>query len=117
MPPPASRPRVETSVRLAPRKPQRQARPTNPDWLAHVRDILLDHLHDPHAFYGDLSAACIARKHRWYARDRPEHSLEQRMAFRAVTADARLQLPREHFDAWVHCAALVLSAARSCVLH
>src|SRR5690348_3319759 len=45
-----------------------------------VRDILLGHLDDLHAFYGELQGVRIARKHLgWYAKDRPENA-----AFRAV---------------------------------
>jgi tRNA-dihydrouridine synthase B len=73
--------------------------------LAEVRDILLSHLEHLHAFYGEPAGVRIARKHLgWYAKDRPEHSEEQRAAFRAIvnraeTADAQLRLTRDYFDA------------------
>jgi len=73
--------------------------------LAEVRDILLSHLEHLHAFYGEPAGVRIARKHLgWYAKDRPEHSDEQRTAFRglvnrAETADAQLRLTRDYFDA------------------
>ena len=39
---------------------------------AEVRDILLGHLEDLHAFHGEASGVRIARKHLgWYAKDRP----------------------------------------------
>src|SRR5690348_1829495 len=45
-----------------------------------VRDILLGHLDDLYAFYGETAGVRIARKHLgWYAKDRPENA-----AFRAV---------------------------------
>jgi len=75
--------------------------------LTEVRDILLSHLEQLHAFYGELSGVRIARKHLgWYAKDRPEHSVEQRDAFRAVvnraeTADAQLRITRDYFDALI----------------
>ncbi|HWI24099.1 MAG TPA: tRNA dihydrouridine synthase DusB [Lysobacter sp.] len=75
--------------------------------LAEVRDILLSHLEHLHAFYGEQAGVRIARKHLgWYAKDRPEHSDEQRAAFRAVvnraeTAEAQLRLTRDYFDALV----------------
>ncbi|MDQ3495819.1 MAG: tRNA dihydrouridine synthase DusB [Pseudomonadota bacterium] len=78
-----------------------------PPSLAEVRDVLLAHLHDLHAFYGELAGVRIARKHLgWYAKDRPEHSDEQRAVFRAVvnraeTADAQLRLTRDYFDALI----------------
>ena len=75
--------------------------------LEEVRDILLGHLADLHAFYGEQSGVRIARKHLgWYAKDRPEHSDEQRAAFRAVvnraeSARAQLDLTRDYFDALI----------------
>jgi len=76
-----------------------------PPSLSEVRDILLSHLEHLHAFYGEPAGVRIARKHLgWYAKDRPEHSEEQRSAFRAVvnqaeTAEAQLRLTRDYFDA------------------
>ena len=78
-----------------------------PPTLAEIRDILLGHLHALHDFYGEPQGVRIARKHLgWYAKDRPEHSAEQRAAFRAVvnraeTADEQLRLTRDYFDALV----------------
>ena len=78
-----------------------------PPSLPEVRDILLGHLQHLHAFYGELSGVRIARKHLgWYAKDRPEHSEEQRAAFRAVvnraeTPEAQLRLTRDYFDALI----------------
>ncbi len=85
--------------------------------LAEVRDILLGHLQALHDFYGEPSGVRIARKHLgWYAKDRPEHSSEQRAAFRAVvnraeTAEEQLRLTRDYFDALVAGVAPALSAA------
>ncbi|GAB3361203.1 tRNA dihydrouridine synthase DusB [Lysobacter tyrosinilyticus] len=76
-----------------------------PPPLSEVRDILLAHLEHLHAFYGEPAGVRIARKHLgWYAKDRPEHSEEQRSAFRAIvnraeTAEAQLRLTRDYFDA------------------
>jgi tRNA-dihydrouridine synthase B len=78
-----------------------------PPTLADIRDILLAHLEHLHAFYGDPQGLRIARKHLgWYAKDRPEHSEEQREAFRAAvvradTAEAQLRMTRDYFDALI----------------
>ncbi len=78
-----------------------------PPSLAEVRDILLGHLQALHAFHVEQAGVRIARKHLgWYARDRPEHSFEQRRAFlavvnRAQSAETQLQLTRDYFDALV----------------
>ena len=88
-----------------------------PPTLAEIRDILLGHLEHLHAFYGEPQGVRIARKHLgWYAKDRPEHTDEQREAFRAVvnraeTADAQLRLTRDYFDALIAGVAPVLEAA------
>jgi tRNA-dihydrouridine synthase B len=88
-----------------------------PPPLAEVRDILLGHLRSLHDFYGEQQGVRIARKHLgWYAKDRPEHSEEQRAAFRAVvnraeTADQQLRLTRDYFDALVAGVDPGLSAA------
>ncbi|QCO67112.1 tRNA dihydrouridine synthase DusB [Luteimonas yindakuii] len=88
-----------------------------PPTLAEVRDVLLGHLEALHAFYGEQSGVRIARKHLgWYAKDRPEHSAEQRAAFRAVvnraeTAQAQLALTRDYFDALIAGVAVEWSSA------
>ena len=64
-----------------------------------VRDILVGHLEDLYAFYGELPGVRIARKHLgWYARDRPENA-----AFRSVVngtecPTTQLRLTRDYFD-------------------
>ncbi|MBL0163341.1 MAG: tRNA dihydrouridine synthase DusB [Xanthomonadales bacterium] len=64
-----------------------------------VRDILVGHLEDLYAFYGELPGVRIARKHLgWYAKDRPENA-----AFRCVVngtdcATTQLRLTRDYFD-------------------
>jgi tRNA-dihydrouridine synthase B len=76
-----------------------------PPSMAEVRDVLLGHLEHLHAFYGEVSGVRIARKHLgWYAKDRAEHSAEQRAAFRDVVNRAengaeQLRLTRDYFDA------------------
>ena len=88
-----------------------------PPTLEEVRDILLGHLRDLHAFYGEPSGVRIARKHLgWYAKDRPEHTDEQRARFRAVvnraeSAEAQLRLTGGYFDALIAGVPPELSAA------
>ncbi|MDH5822961.1 tRNA dihydrouridine synthase DusB [Luteimonas sp. RD2P54] len=81
--------------------------PLPPPSLVEVREVLLGHLRALHAFYGEPAGVRIARKHLgWYAKDRPEHSNEQRAAFRAAvvraeTAGAQIALTGDYFDALV----------------
>jgi tRNA-dihydrouridine synthase B len=65
-----------------------------------VRDILLGHLDDLHAFYGELQGVRIARKHLgWYAKDRPENAAFRAVVNRAESAAEQMRLTREYFDA------------------
>ena len=65
-----------------------------------VRDILLGHLADLHAFYGERQGVCIARKHLgWYAKDRPENAAFRAVVNRAESAHEQLRLTRDYFDA------------------
>jgi tRNA-dihydrouridine synthase B len=67
---------------------------------AEVRDILLDHLHALHGFYGEEMGVRIARKHLgWYAKDRPENAAFRAVVNRAQSAAEQLRLTREYFDA------------------
>ncbi len=65
-----------------------------------VRDILLGHLDDLYAFYGEMQGVRIARKHLgWYARDRPENAAFRAIANRAESAAEQRRLTHEYFDA------------------
>ena len=80
--------------------------------LRQVRDILLSHLHQLHAFYGEVSGVRIARKHLgWYAKDRPENTAFRAVVNQAQTADEQLRLTRDYFDALVAGVAPELPAA------
>ena len=80
--------------------------------LAEICDILLAHLGQLHAFYGEPAGVRIARKHLgWYARDRPENASFRAVVNRAQTAETQLQLTRDYFDALVAGVASELCAA------
>jgi len=67
-----------------------------------VRDILLGHLNDLHAFYGEPQGVRIARKHLgWYAKDRPENAAFRVVVNAAESADAQIRLTRDYFDALI----------------
>ena len=68
--------------------------------VGEVRDILLGHLRDLYAFYGEAMGVRIARKHLgWYARDRPENAAYRTVANRAESADEQYRLTRDYFGA------------------
>lgn len=64
-----------------------------------VRDILIGHLEDLYAFYGELPGVRIARKHLgWYAKDRPENAAFRRVVNGTECAQTQLRLTRDYFD-------------------
>ncbi|MDR2013267.1 MAG: tRNA dihydrouridine synthase DusB [Rhodanobacter sp.] len=77
-----------------------------------VRDILLGHLHDLYAFYGEPHGVRIARKHlRWYAQDRPENAAFRAIINRAESASEQVHLTRDYFDALAAGASTVFANA------
>ncbi len=65
-----------------------------------VQRILLGHLDDLYAFYGEVQGVRIARKHLgWYAKDRPENAAFRAIVNRAESAQEQVRLTREYFDA------------------
>jgi tRNA-dihydrouridine synthase B len=68
--------------------------------VAEVRDILLGHLDDLYAFYGEPTAVRIARKHLgWYAKDRPENAAFRSVVNAAESAAEQRRLTRDYLDA------------------
>jgi tRNA-dihydrouridine synthase B len=73
-----------------------------PPALPEIRDVLLGHLQQLHAFYGEVSGVRIARKHLgWYAKDHPANAHFRAVVNRADDAASQLHLTREYFDALV----------------
>jgi tRNA-dihydrouridine synthase B len=65
-----------------------------------VRDILLAHLDDLYAFYGETAGVRIARKHLgWYAKDRPENAAFRIIVNAAESAHEQRRLTRDYFGA------------------
>ena len=71
---------------------------------AEVRDIMLAHLRDLHAFYGEEAGVRVARKHiDWYARvhdvSRVQGHASRRAVMQAQDAATQLELASAYFDA------------------
>ncbi|WP_114238843.1 tRNA dihydrouridine synthase DusB [Dyella sp. C9] len=67
---------------------------------AEVCEILVHHLEQLYAFYGELQGVRIARKHLgWYAKDRAENAAFRHVVNRAESPVEQLQLTREYFAA------------------
>ncbi len=63
-----------------------------------VSSILIEHLENLYAFYGEQQGVRIARKHLgWYAKDREENTSFRAIVNRAETANEQLRLTREYF--------------------
>ncbi|MGN6788046.1 MAG: tRNA dihydrouridine synthase DusB [Rhodanobacteraceae bacterium] len=70
--------------------------------IVEVRDILLGHLEDLYAFYGETTGVRIARKHLgWYAKDRLENAAFRAAVNAAESAHEQQRLTRDYFDALV----------------
>lgn len=66
--------------------------------LAEVAAILLDHLQELHAFYGEHMGVRIARKHLgWYSQAHPGAGAFRSRVNRAESAAEQLRLTGEHF--------------------
>jgi tRNA-dihydrouridine synthase B len=74
-----------------------QALPAEPS-IAEVRDIMLAHLRDLHAFYGEEAGVRVARKHiDWYARGRATGHAFRHAVMRAEDAQTQLECARAYF--------------------
>jgi tRNA-dihydrouridine synthase B len=71
--------------------------------LAEVRDIMLAHLRDLHAFYGEEAGVRVARKHiDWYARGRAAGHALRHAVMQAQDAQTQLTSAGAYFDALEH---------------
>jgi tRNA-dihydrouridine synthase B len=69
-----------------------------PPSVDEVCSILLEHVSQLHAFYGEPAGVRIARKHLgWYAKDQPGNAAFRGIVNRAETALEQLDLTREYF--------------------
>jgi tRNA-dihydrouridine synthase B len=68
--------------------------------LEQVRDIMLAHLRDLHAFYGEEAGVRVARKHiDWYAKSRAQAHALRHAVMQAQDAPTQLACARAYFDA------------------
>src|SRR5262249_36148400 len=69
-----------------------------PPTAAEIGAILIEHLENLYAFYGEPQGVRIARKHLgWYAKDRAENAAFRAVVNRAESAVEQLRLTREYF--------------------
>jgi tRNA-dihydrouridine synthase B len=67
--------------------------------IAEVRDIMLAHLRDLHAFYGEEAGVRVARKHvDWYAKGHATGGALRHAVMQANDAHTQLECARAYFD-------------------
>ncbi len=71
-----------------------------PPSAGEICSILIEHLENLYAFYGEQAGVRIARKHLgWYAKDRVENTAFRAVVNRAESAEEQLRLTRDYFNA------------------
>jgi tRNA-dihydrouridine synthase B len=79
---------------------------------AEVRDIMLAHLRDLHAFYGEDAGVRVARKHiDWYAKSRASAPALRQAVMQATDASTQIERVQLYFDALTEAPEEVLSSA------
>ncbi len=77
-----------------------------------VRDIMLAHLRDLHAFYGEEAGVRVARKHiDWYAKSRAPLPALRQCVMQATDASTQFDRVRAYFDALAEAPEDCLSSA------
>ncbi len=80
--------------------------------IEEVRDIMLAHLRDLHAFYGEEAGVRVARKHiDWYAKGRARAHAFRRAVMLAEDAYTQIERARAYFDALAYEESLLRNAA------
>jgi tRNA-dihydrouridine synthase B len=80
--------------------------------IAEVRDIMLAHLRDLHAFYGEQAGVRVARKHiDWYAKSRASAPALRQAVMQATDASIQIERVQAYFDALSEAPEEVLSSA------
>lgn len=71
-----------------------------PPSIAEVRDIMLAHLRDLHAFYGEEAGVRVARKHiDWYAKSRASAPALRQAVMQATDATTQIDRVQAYFNA------------------
>lgn len=80
--------------------------------IEEVRDIMLAHLRDLHAFYGEQAGVRVARKHiDWYAKSRASAPALRQCVMQATDVSTQLDRVRAYFDALAEAPESCLSSA------
>ncbi|MBL8268679.1 tRNA dihydrouridine synthase DusB [Steroidobacter sp.] len=83
-----------------------------PPSIAEVRDIMLAHLRDLHAFYGEEAGVRVARKHiDWYAKSRASAPALRQAVMQATDASTQIDRVQAYFNALAEAPEERLSSA------
>jgi tRNA-dihydrouridine synthase B len=83
-----------------------------PPCIEEVRDIMLAHLRDLHAFYGEEAGVRVARKHiDWYAKSRASAPALRQAVMQATDATTQLDRVQAYFNALAEAPEDCLSSA------
>lgn len=64
-----------------------------------IRTIMIEHLYNLYAFYGEYTGVRMARKHiAWYSKGQPDGAAFRRRVNRVETIDEQLRMTHEFFD-------------------
>ncbi|HLA75314.1 MAG TPA: tRNA dihydrouridine synthase DusB [Gammaproteobacteria bacterium] len=67
--------------------------------IKRIRDIMLGHLHNLYAFYGEHTGVLMARKHvSWYSKGQPNGAAFRQAVNAVSTTEQQLTLTKEFFD-------------------
>jgi tRNA-dihydrouridine synthase B len=79
-----------------------------------IRDIMLEHLHNLYAFYGEHTGVLMARKHiSWYSKGQPSGAAFRQAINAAPGIAQQLTLAQEFFDALITAETLTIQAPRT----
>jgi len=71
--------------------------------LPEVRDILLGHLHNLYAFYGEYTGMLMARKHiSWYSKGQPHGAIFRQAVNRVTTTEEQIAMVTQFFERLIH---------------
>jgi tRNA-dihydrouridine synthase B len=67
--------------------------------VAEVRNIMLEHLQNLYAFYGEYTGVRVARKHiSWYSKGHPHGAAFRQLVNQVDTAEEQLKMTQDFFD-------------------
>ena len=71
--------------------------------MTEIRDILLGHLQNLYAFYGEDTGVRVARKHiSWYSKGQPHGAIFRQAVNRVTTTEEQIAMVTQFFERLIH---------------